>query len=364
MNNKTISNTRLINQQIAGTKFKTPKEIVSFMGAMQAQDYNMAKWAIGVRLPGSTDKSVEEAFNKGEILRTHLLRPTWHFVSPNDIHWLLKLTAPNIRASLKSRHHQLELTDSVFSKCNKIIEKALDGTQLNRDELVRRFEKAKIATDENRAAHIMLDAELHGLVCSGKIINKKQTYTLLEERVPKTKPFNKDEALIKLAKKYFSSRGPATLQDFIWWSGLTAGDAKHSLEMVKKEFFSFKHNEQVYWVHEKDKEHHHENEKGNSTKLSYLLPAYDEFLLSYRDRSASLTFDDFEKTISNNGIFRPLIVVDSQVTGIWKRTSSKETLIIELSFFKSLDKKTLSLVQNLCESFGKFLDLKTEIILT
>jgi hypothetical protein len=357
INNHSISHTRLINQQIVTTRFKTPKEIVSWMGAMQAQDYLMAKWAAGARLTASTDKDIEEAVSKGEILRTHLLRPTWHFVSPDDIHWMLKLTAPNIKASLKSRHSQLELTSPVLTKCYKIIEKALDGTHLNRSELVRRFQKAKITTDDNRAAHIMLCAELDGLVCSGKAKNKKQTYSLLEERVPKTKPFNKDEALIKLANKYFLSRGPATLQDYKWWSGLPAKDAKHSLEMVKNEFISEQVADKEYWFKENEKEL-----EMNKPSI-YLLPAFDEFLISYKDRSASLPLENFDTTISNNGTFRPIIVMNGQVTGIWNRTIQNDKAIIELNLFKTQDKKSIKLLIKECEIFCNFLNLTPKIIL-
>ena len=201
-----VANIRLTNQHVAATKFKKAKDIVHWMGAMQAQDYAMAKWAVGVRLPDSTDTVIESAIDKGEIIRTHVLRPTWHFVSSGDIYWMLALTAPHIKASLKSRHKELELTETIISKSHTIIEKALaGGKHATREELITKFEKADIATDNNRASHIFLRAELDGIICSGATKNKKQTYALLEERVPKTKSLNRDEALTALAEKYFSS---------------------------------------------------------------------------------------------------------------------------------------------------------------
>jgi hypothetical protein len=351
-----IAKIRLISQQIAATKFKSVKAIVGWMGAMQAQDYAMAKWAIGVRLPNSTDQAIETAINNGEIIRTHLLRPTWHLVSADDIYWMLELTAPQIKASLKSRHKELELSEAVFTKSNTIIEKALrSGKHLVREELLAKLGKAKIATDENRASHLLLRAELDGIVCSGATKAGKQTYTLLEERFPKAKPLTKDEALAKLAKKYFTSHCPATSQDFVWWSGLSVGEAKHALEMVKSDFVSETIDAQTYWITNAF------SIPKAGKEFVYLLPAYDEFIISYKDRSASLPLENHNKTVSNNGIFRPTIVINGQVTGMWKRTIKKDNVIVETEFFKQANKTTKSLIEKAAIRFGYFLEKKTEI---
>lgn len=339
MNLVDIANIRLFSHQIAETKFGTAKDVVDWMGAMQAQDYAMAKWAIGVRLPNSTDQVVEAAINNGEIIRTHLLRPTWHFVTAGDIYWMLELTAPQIKASIKSRQKQLELSETILAKSNAVIEKALrGGKSLIREEIIAELEKAKIATNENRASHLLLCAELEGTICSAAIKGGKQTYALLEERVPQKKHLTKEEALASLAKKYFTSRCPATLQDFVWWSGLSVNDAKHALETVKSDFIPETINSQTYWL-------------ANSFSLPetdktsvYLLPAFDEFMISYKNRSAALPFGSQSKAVSNNGIFRPMIVVNGQVTGIWKRTLKKDKVIVETECFQKLDKTTKGLI--------------------
>ena len=354
MNLTDIAKIRLISQQIAGTKFKTAKDIVAWMGAMQAQDYAMVKWAIGVRLPNATDRVLETAIDNGEIIRTHLLRPTWHLVSADDIYWMLELTAPQIKASLKSRHNELELSEAIFTKSNASIEKALrDGKQLTREELIAKLGKAKIATDDNRSSHLLLRAELDGIVCSGATKGGKQTCALLAARVPKTKPLTKEEALAKLAKKYFTSHCPATLQDFVWWSGLSVGEAKHALEMIKADFVSETIDAQTYWLAD-----FFSIPKAGKESV-YLLPAFDEFIISYKDRSASLPFENHNKTISNNGIFRPVIVVNGQVTGIWKRTIKKDQVMVETEFFKQPNKATKSLVEKAAIQFGDFLEKKT-----
>jgi winged helix DNA-binding protein len=346
MNLNDIAQGRLISQQIAGTKFKTAKEIVGWMGAMQAQDYNMAKWAVGVRLPGSTDKMIEAALSNGEILRTHVLRPTWHFVLPGDIHWMLQLTAPRIKASMKSRHKALGLSAKVIAKSNSVIGKALEGGKhLTRDELTNELKNAKIKMEMHTKIHLLLMAELDGIVCSGCIKNKKQTYALLKDRVvQKNKILSREEAMTKLAQRYFASHGPATVQDFAWWSGLTAADAKHALEMAAPGFISEKINSQTYWF---DKSI---SISGNPGPSAYLLPAYDEYLISYTDRSAAL----HKMSVPENVIFKPVIVVNGQVAGLWKRMLKKNKVIAENQFFKPPAKAVKSLVAKATESFSNF----------
>jgi hypothetical protein len=356
MNLTGIANLRLVSQQIAARKIINTKEIVGWMGGMQAQDYAMAKWAIGLRLPNSTDQEVETAINNGEIIRTHVLRPTWHFVSADDLYWLLELTAHQIKASLRSRHKQLGLSEPILKKSNKIMENALrGGKHLIREELLGELGKAKIALTENRASHLLVWAELDGIVCSGATREGKQTYALLDERVPKKKSKNEEEALAKLANTYFTSRGPATLKDFVWWSGLPVSKAKHALEIIRSELSSEEVESQTYWFKDFDSIPRIDQE------VAYLLPAYDEFLISYEDRSVSLPYEDRKKTVSNNGIFRPIILVNGQVTGIWKRTIKKDKVIIETEFFKQPGLNTKNMVEKALIQYGNYLDKQIEI---
>jgi len=226
-----IREQRLLNQHLASPHFIQPADIVYYMGAIQAQDYVGGKWAIAQRLKGATDKTIEDAFTNGSIIRTHVMRPTWHFVHPKDIRWMIQLTAPRIMAIAGTQHRQFQLNNSIFSKCEKAIQQAMEGgKQLIRNEIVEALEQAGVATNEQRFIHIMMQMELIGLVCSGGRQGKQFTYTLLDERVPATKPLDKQEALAALAERYFTSHGPATLQDYVWWSGLTVADAKTGLE--------------------------------------------------------------------------------------------------------------------------------------
>ncbi|HLF65370.1 MAG TPA: winged helix DNA-binding domain-containing protein, partial [Saprospiraceae bacterium] len=239
MNLTDISLLRLLNQQIAAPHFTRAKDLVTWMGAIQAQDYPMSKWAIGLRTLKASNQSVETALDKGEILRTHVLRPTWHIVPSEDIRWMLELTAPNILTSMRSRHKQLGLTTAMVNKSNTIIEKALKGgNHSTREELVKLLEKADIKNEDNRASHLFALAELECLICSGTSKENKRTFALLSERAPKATSMHKEEALATLARRYFQSHAPANLNDFVWWSGLSITDAKHSIEAIKSELHS------------------------------------------------------------------------------------------------------------------------------
>lgn len=229
-----IAIARFVNQYLSKkAPATTPKELLGRMGPMQAQDYQMAKWAIGIRLPGSTKETIEKAIRNGEIIRTHLLRPTWHFVAADDLRWMLDLTSPRIKVTMRSRHKSLGLTDEIIAKSNRVIEKALTENPLTRNELVAELEASGFENKDNLASHLLLCAELEGIICSGPSKDDAYTYALLEERVPKSKSLSREEALYNLACIYFRSHGPATLEDFCWWSGLTKTGAREALESAK-----------------------------------------------------------------------------------------------------------------------------------
>lgn len=345
-----IAHARLISQQITASRFTTPKDIVAWMGAMQAQDYAMSKYAVALRLPGSTDETIQAAIDKGDIIRTHLLRPTWHLISADDIYWMTDLAAPQIKTKLNSRAKELELTPALIRKTNRMLEKALTGGKhLSREDLVALFEKANIVNNDNRVAHILLHAEMEGIICSGPLKNKKLTYALLEERVPKRTKLQKEEAVAKLAYKYFSGHGPATWQDFLWWSGLSVKDAKRGVELIKSDFISETIDGETYIFHQSL------NVPKSSKTSLYLLPAYDEFIIGYKNRTASLSSEDHKKVVSNNGIFWPVILVNGIVAGSWRRTITKNEVLVETEFFTPQKKETGPLLRKAVSGYKIFI---------
>jgi hypothetical protein len=342
---------RLVNQQIVSSAFNSVAEITCWMGAIQAQDYAMSKWALGVRLPGSTDKTLELAIDSGDIIRTHVLRPTWHLVSSADIHWMLELSAPQIKSLSKSRDKELGLDETVFTRSNSIIEKALlDNRHLTREELVKLLVAAGFSNDNNRMSHLLMRAEIEGIISSGSTKAGKQTYAILHERVPKTKMLKRDEAAAELARRYFTSHGPATLNDFVWWSGLPVKECRQAIEDIKSGFAGETFDNETYWLSP-------ETVAAEIEKNSiFLLPAFDEYLISYKNRTASLPFENHIRAVFINGVFRPVIVQNGQVIGIWKRTIKNDKVILETEYFGSPDKTIRKLVEKEFEKYVQFLE--------
>lgn len=354
MNAPDVARSRLNSQQLTRTNYKTIEETVRWMGAMQAQDFNMMKWAIGIRLPGTTEQIVENAISDAEIIRTHLMRPTWHVVSSADVYWILELTAPHVKSGMRSRHKQLELTDKVINSCKSSVANWLtDGNHLTRKEIAKKLFESKLVSANEQVTHVMVICELDQLVCSGRQKEKNPTYALLEERVQKPHPVTRDEALFKLADRYFRSHGPATLHDFIWWSGLPVRDARAALESVKPGLSLLKSKDQEFWFSDV------ETDSGRQ-ESAHLLPAYDEFIISYKDRTASLSSNDHQKAISANGFFYPVVLANGRVAGIWKRTHVKNEIIVEISYFEGVRPPEKSVLEIATARYLSFLNPKIE----
>jgi winged helix DNA-binding protein len=354
-----IAHQRLYNQHLSATTLNSPKEVVGYLGAVQAQDYAGAKWALGQRIQNAADAAIDQSFNEGEILRTHLLRPTWHFVTPADIRWMLMLTAPRVHAANAYMYRNLELDEAVLKRSNAALAKALQGgKQLTRTELASAFKKAGIVADGLRLGYFMMYAELEGLTCSGARRGKQFTYALLEERVPQVKALKRDEALAVLTQRYFTSRGPATLQDFMWWSGLMMADVRNGIEMVKSQFVSELIDGQRYWFASSGSP---ASFREKSPK-AYLLPNYDEYFIGFKDRSAIGEVARRSNLPENSpALIAHIIILDGQIVGGWKRTIKKNVVVIEINSITDLTKAEKRAIADAANRYGKFLDLPVEL---
>ncbi|MBC7948619.1 MAG: AlkZ family DNA glycosylase [Chitinophagaceae bacterium] len=309
MTAKEIIAYRLARQHIIFKPEIRPEGLVERMIAMQAQEYAMAKWAIGLRLQTGRESEVEKAFNRGDILRTHLMRPTWHFVSPADIRWLLKLTAPRVHGINGFMNRKMELDSATFSKTDAIISKALEGGKhLTRIEIQEILKRNKILASGPRLGCIMMKAELDAIICSGARKGKQFSYALLDERVPSVKVLSKDEALAGFATRYFRTRGPASIHDFAYWSGLTLTDAKKGAATLPPGFASTLFNGREYYY-----------EKGEHTGKfpgTFLMPDYDEYGMSYKDRSIIL---GPHYKGSDSTVYSHWLVINGVIEGTWDK---------------------------------------------
>lgn len=360
MTDSDIIRFRLENQQLSATSLRTPAEVVQWMGAMQAQEYAMSKWAIALRLKDAKESIVEKAFNDGAILRTHVMRPTWHFVAPEDIRWLLMLTAPRVHAANAYMGRQMELDKKILTRTNSILEKSLEGGKhLTRTALEKILVKNKIKVDGPKAgvkgirlAYIMMYAELEQLICSGPREGKQFTYALIDERVPKVKSISREEALAKFADRYFTSRGPATVQDFAYWSGLTVKDAIAGAATLNSKFIREVYDGQEFIFLPPS------NKKKTTLDSTFLMPDYDEYGMSYKDRSIlkSKKLEGHKASI----VFNRMVVVDGLIEGTWQRTLNKNRVDVEIVPFTPLPKNKQAAVASAINRFQAFADLGSD----
>ena len=311
---------RLRAQRLIGAPFGGPVEAVRHFGAVQSQDYPAAKWALGLRLRSAVDADIDRAYNEAGILRTHVLRPTWHFVAPEDIRWMLALSGPKILKSVASRYRELELDARTIARAHGVFEKALaGGGSMTRPELGRQLAAARIAPDGQRLPHLLSSGELTGLLTSGPLKGRQVSYALLEERVAKAPVLERDEAIGALTRRYFTSHGPATLRDFAWWSGLTQVEAKRGMALAGDALDRREEAGTEYWFDART------SFSRAGAQAALLLPNFDEYTVGYADRSAIVhPARPFRPEIfAFSSILSNVVVIAGQVCGSWRRVRNR-----------------------------------------
>ena len=347
---------RLFNQRLTQPQLATPAEVVAWFGAVQAQEYLGATWSLGQRMLGATEAALDAAFNAAEIVRTHVMRPTWHFVAPADLRWLLALTGPRVHALNGTMYRRGKLDADVLTRSHAVLATSLSGGRyLTRNELGEALKQAGIERAGQDLAYIMIHAELEGLICSGPRRGKQFTYALLEERVLPAPPLDRDGALAELTRRYFHSHGPATPHDFAWWSGLTVSDARAGLEMTGSLFEREVIDGREFW--------YAPAQPPAIPKRAYLLPTYDEYGIAYRDRRDFYNPDDAGKPEAGvSAGFAYMIVIGGRVVGLWRREVSKTTVTITTQWWREATPANLRAFAAAARQYGAFLGLDTVIM--
>ena len=339
-----IARQRLRTQRLIGPGFAAPADVVRWFGAVQAQDYAGALWAVGMRTKGASEASVEKALADRSIVRTWPLRGTLHFSAAADVRWMIGVFGSQTIARSARRFRQFGLDERIFKRCTAVTIKALEGgRQLSRPQLYARFERAGVTTGGMRGLHIVWKLAHDGLICFGTREGAQQTFALLEEWVPRATALGRDEALAELARRYFTSHAPATLRDFTWWSGLTAADGRRAVEAAGA-----------------DAPHPaapHLAPRTSAPRTSprprlVLLPPYDEYTVAYLDRSAAL--DPRHAAASRNGLC-PTLLIDGRIAGLWTRRLEKGAVTIALQPFAKLSGAHARLVAREAARYGRFL---------
>jgi len=335
---------RLRNQHLTGPRLPTPAAVVGWLGAVQAQDQIGARWAVAQRTTDTSDAAVRDALDAGTIVRTHVLRPTWHYVMAGDVRWMLELTAPRIRNAAAAYYRQAGLTPTVFAKCHAVVARALEGGRhLTRRDISAALARKGHAIAGQAVGHVMMQAELDALVCSGVSRGSEATYALFDEWVPPSPALAREEALARLAHRYFRSHGPALTADFTWWSGLTAGDAKAAIAMIAPQLEKRRIDGLEYW--------HTGETAGRTPATAHLLPNFDEYTVAYRDRRLLWSSERPSMEALAN-----VIAINGRLIGVWTRAISGGRLTIETTLDRPLTAAERRLIEREARRYAAHLD--------
>lgn len=340
---------RLESQNMSSNKIRSPAELVSWLVAVQAQEYENAKWSIGLRLRCKSDNYIEKALRTKKIVRTWANRGTLHFVNSKDIKWMLKLVAPRLIKRNFRRYRELGLDEETLSKAVTILEESVSGTKgIKRSILKDILKENNISVDGQRFTFMLQRASLNGLIHQGTSVKNDPMYhSLMDLPSPQ---MTHNEALSEFSKRYFYSHGPATIKDFVWWSGLTVKEAQTGLKSAESELNSYDIGNKIYWskIGRKWKDQTLPNVK--------LIPQYDDYLLGYKDRGASIDETTKEFLQPKYGRFNPVILVNGTVTGTWKRKISGNKVFFKLNHFRSLTSQENKALISEINNYSMFID--------
>lgn len=347
---------RLTNQKLLHSDLRDPADVVAWLGAVQSQDFPAAKWGLAQRAIGLSNEAIDRAFDAGAILRTHVLRPTWHFVTPVDIGWMLTLTAPRVLQCSSHACRQFELDPRTLSRARTIIARALDdGAHLTRAELAVALRRGGITASGPRLGLLTIDVEINKIMCSGARRGRQHTYARFDSRVPRSSALTREESLAALTTRFFASHGPATLRDFAWWSGLTMRDVKEGVELATPDLTPERVDDLEYWVVGSDPSTG--RLKGLSRPVAgsdpkpraYLLPNYDEYLIAYQDRDLVGASD-----LSAQDVYTHQVVIDGQFVGTWKPLATKDGVRLDMKLRRALTSLQVRALQRVVGAYGKF----------
>ena len=338
--------------------FEAPDEVVQWHGAMQAQDYGPAKWSIGQRATGVVEEDLDKALADGSIIRTHALRPTWHFVARSDLRWVLALTGPRVQRRNRSRYRELGLDGRTIARCERTISSALDGGRLTRKEIGDVLDGARIDRSEQRLPYILMHCELEAIICSGGLTGKQHTYALVDDQVPIELGFDRDRALVELTRRYLTSHGPATIKDLRWWSSLTVSDIKGALNALGSEVRSEEIDGLTLWSMAS------EPSGPDLERGVHLLQTYDEIIVGYtesrflgdpRAETARAAWGD--RTLPTG-----VVILNGSIGGRWRRSlAARDSVIVAIVLYERAKPRDVAALEDAADALGRFLGRKCEL---
>jgi len=356
---------RMHSVRLGAEPLTAPEDVVGWFGAVQSQDYGPAKWSLGQRCAGVTDPAVDRAFADGTILRTHVLRPTWHFVLPADIRWMLELTAPRVHQLNAHYYRQLGLDAALLERSTRVLVDALSGSQQRtRKELRAILAEAGITTDGPQLGYILMNAELNGVVCSGALRGRQHTYALLDERAPHARGLPREEALAEVAVRFFTSHGPATAKDLRWWASLTLAEIREGLELAGSRLERELVDGVEYWSAPLEPGPAAPSQVRH-TPTVHLLQGYDEYVVAFSESRHLINLAGAARTLAPDTLLtNGVLLLDGQLAGHWKRTPSRGAVLIEASLYAPLDDAQSRALGAEADRHGAFLDATASVVTT
>jgi Winged helix DNA-binding domain len=345
-----LAEKRMAAAGLAGPSWADAHDVVRRFGAVQSQEFGPALWSLRQRLSSGSEGALLAEFDAGTILRTHVLRPTWHFVLPADIRWLLTLTAPRVHAFNRYYYRKYELDDDVLARCRGLIERAVAARgPLTRAELAAVLRVGGIVADGLRLGLILMHAELEQLTCSGPRRGKQHTYALLDERVPESPATSVDEALAELTARYFASHGPATAKDFAWWSSLTMAQCRHGIELAAGRLESAIVDGVAYWVGESAP-----GAVAPAVSVQLLQP-YDEYVVAYSESKHVVDRAGWGALRPELGGYIGIVIRDGQLAGFWKRTVKRADVTVDVQLYEPFDAMAMAALRAAVDDHARFL---------
>lgn len=343
------------NQFLVRPPTRDPAEVVAWFGAIQAQDYLGALWAVGLRTVDAVESDVELAITERRIVRTWPMRGTLHFVAADDARWMLDLLAPRIIQRHAARlRREFELDFSALTRCRKIVAKALEGQgPLTRIRLYDVLQEKGISPAGQRGVHILGRLAQEGLICGGPREGKQSTFVLLDEWLPESRGLLREEALAELALRYFTSHGPATVRDLSWWSGLNLAESREAVQSVERQLEGEVVGGERFWFTDAERR---TRKKGFPT--CHLLPPFDEYLVGYQDRAAVLSPKYAGRL---QALLSPGVEIDGKIVGTWSRQRSKGKVLLRVTPFSRIAAATRVAIVQAAKRYGEFLGVPATV---
>ena len=354
--NSRVIDWRLLSQKVIGQRFESPPQVVSWLGGVQAQDYQWAKWSIGLRTAECTDEGVERAIENRQIVRTWMFRGTLHFVAAEDLSWLTALLAPGTIRRNARRYRQLELDDEAFTRSQNVIPEAIEADgPLTRAELKVHLEKEGISAQGQQLPYLLQRAALDGLICQGPQHASEPTYVLVSDWVGEQPTLEPAEALQTLAKRYLRSHGPATQRDFAWWAGLTAAEARSALQSASGAV-PVEADGVQYWAMG-------DPSPTDVPECGHLLPRFDEWLFGYRERSLVVAAADAKRVSASGGMPKPTVMVNGEIAGTWSYRLRKDEMTVSIRPFRNLESRERELIDRAARELSRFSSVTVKVSL-